>query len=563
METIIQAKIISSLEKCFLDEAIDTKPELSSICMLKNERYSFCVAYTPSDSVSFDKAIVNAAVTSNAAADIKLYQVGNVPVEMAALHSAHDDNYLRYTPGLYPDLLIPIKKSDPLYLVPHNLYALWVTVEPTADTVGGDFSLEVAFYNAEGETIFSKEIPLTIINAKLPTQEIAVTQWLHVDCLANYYNVAAFSDRHFEIIENFIQTAVQFGITQILTPVFTPPLDTAVGGERLTTQLTEVTKCGESYSFAFDLLDRWIDICERQSVKTYEICHLFTQWGAEHAPKIMATVDGEYKQIFGWDTDAFSEEYKQFLQSFLTALTAHFDKRGIAKSRVVFHVSDEPSLEHLDHYKEAKGIISGVLADYKIYDALSNYEFYSQGIVEHPIPANNHMEQFVENAVPDLWTYYCIGQNVDVSNRFMSMPSARNRVIATAFYKYRIAGFLQWGYNFYNNQFSLHPIDPYRCTDGEFFAPSGDTFSVYPAADGTAALSLRLVVFFDALQDLRAFKLCEALYSREYVMDLIEGALAEKITFKQYPHDAAYLLSLHDKVVKAIQAAVNTKENEV
>ena len=42
---MIQAKFISSLEKCFIDESIQSKPELKSASMLKNERYSFQVCY--------------------------------------------------------------------------------------------------------------------------------------------------------------------------------------------------------------------------------------------------------------------------------------------------------------------------------------------------------------------------------------------------------------------------------------------------------------------------------------------------------------------------------------
>ena len=41
----MRAKIISSLEKCFLDETVSMKKTLGNISMLKNERYSFQVCY--------------------------------------------------------------------------------------------------------------------------------------------------------------------------------------------------------------------------------------------------------------------------------------------------------------------------------------------------------------------------------------------------------------------------------------------------------------------------------------------------------------------------------------
>jgi len=135
------------------------------------------------------------------------------------------------------------------------------------------------------------------------------------------------------------------------------------------------------------------------------------------------------------------------------------------------------------------------------------------------------------------------------------MPSARTRIIGTQFYKFSIAGFLQWGYNFYNNQNSYATINPFLCSDGEGFAPSGDAYSVYPGKDGQPWPSLRQAVFYDGLQDVRALKLCESLYGRDYTMALLEEGIAP-ITFKRYPKDAQYLLNLREKLNAAIAAKV-------
>ena len=55
---------------------------------------------------------------------------------------------------------------------------------------------------------------------------------------------------------------------------------------------------------------------------------------------------------------------------------------------------------------------------------------------------------------------------------------------------------------------------------------------------------------------MRAYELCESLYGKDYVLDLIEGELEEKITFKCYPHGAEYILNLREKVNKAIKAKI-------
>ena len=172
----------------------------------------------------------------------------------------------------------------------------------------------------------------------------------HSDCLANYYEVDVFSEEHWNIIENFIRTAVKRKCNMILTPIFTPPLDTAVGGERRTVQLVDVTVTSEGYQFGYEKFERWVEICKRCGVKFFEISHLFSQWGAVAAPKIVGMVDGKEQKIFGWQTKAAGEAYAAFMNQFLSSFTAKLKNMGIDK-QCYFHISDEPSFEQLESYK--------------------------------------------------------------------------------------------------------------------------------------------------------------------------------------------------------------------
>ena len=90
---------------------------------------------------------------------------------------------------------------------------------------------------------------------------------------------------------------------------------------------------------------------------------------------------------------------------------------------------------------------------------------YLAGVVEHPIVCNDFLEPFFEAGVENLWTYYCCVQGREVSNQFMAMPSARNRILGVQLYLYRMKGFLHWGYNFYNSQHSVSAVNPYLVTD--------------------------------------------------------------------------------------------------
>jgi hypothetical protein len=83
----------------------------------------------------------------------------------------------------------------------------------------------------------------------------------------------------------------------ILTPVFTPPLDTAVGGERPTFQLVGIEKKKGEYFFDFTNFRKYVEICLKNGVEAFEISHFFTQWGATSAPKIVATVNGKETDV--------------------------------------------------------------------------------------------------------------------------------------------------------------------------------------------------------------------------------------------------------------------------
>ena len=558
METL-KTKLISGLEKCFLDECIDAKYALDHDTILKNERYSFQLA-VKEEASAVGRVILYASVAGPLADYVKLYKVESVPVRFPVYRNLAPefyDNYLRTTPGLYPDLLRPYEEYGMFNVLPGDLNALWVEVDTKGEVPAGEYPITVILKDGAGNVRSEDTFTLEILAAELPAQKTLYTEWFHPDCLSVYYGAPVFSEKYWEIVENFMKNAARAGINLILTPTFTPPLDTAVGDERPTVQLVDVTVTNGEYSFEFSKVGRWVALADKCGIENFEIAHFFTQWGAAHAPKVMATVDGEYKRLFGWETEATGEEYSRFLRQFITEFLAYMKKLG-KDHNCYFHISDEPNGEQLQSYIAAKDVVRDLLDGYVIMDALSHYEFYASGALETPIPSNNSIEPFIENNVPDLWTYYCCGQHKDVSNRFLAMPSDRNRIIGIQFYKYNIVGFLQWGYNIYFNQGSVYPINPYEITDGDYFTPAGDCFSVYPGENGEALDSLRACVFYDALQDQRAMQLAETLVGREAVMDAIEGHLAddEKITFSRYPHGIGYIHETRAKINALIKGNI-------
>lgn len=527
---------VSSLQRVFLDGRCDlTEHNCDSV--LKGERYSYQIAYKSSE-----KFFAEIVIDSPLSQFITVRSVGNVPSELPVYES--DCEFCeRNEPGLFPDVLFPIENNRVL-IKRQNFYALWITVDLPKDTDAGDYEINIKL-KKDGETISENIFGLHVINAVLPEQKLIYTQWFHSDSIANYYKIPVFCEKFWALVESFIKAAVHTGVNMLLTPVFTPPLDTEIGGERLTVQLVDVKLENGKYSFGFDRFIRWVRLAQKCGIKYFEISHLFSQWGAKYAPKIVAEVNGSQKRIFGWETSADSIEYAEFLSAFIPQLIKVIRSLGIEKS-TFFHISDEPNEDQIESYSMAKSAVAPLLEDFPIIDALSDYSFYESGIINNPIPCTNDIESFIEKGFPHPWTYYCCGQGGKLSNRFFGMPLSTTRIIGFQIFKYGIEGFLQWGFNFYNSQYSLRSIDPFAVTDADSAFPSGDSFTVYPGKSG-AIESVRSEVFFQALQDMRALTLLCDRIGKKRTIAAVEADFGI-ITFFDYPRGTEKMLNLRKSV---------------
>ncbi|MDI9521121.1 MAG: DUF4091 domain-containing protein [Bacillota bacterium] len=544
----ITLKLVSALSKVMRQQEPPKYPEGCEASLLLNEVFSLQAAYCLNEDLPGN--LPNVSVKVACELKVTIRQVFNVPVRFPCFGKS-DDNYLDKTANVFPDVLRNIQTSGQVRLYPRQWDAFWLDVEAEPGTKPGVYPLKVTMTDLEGQFLAEDQIDITLIGSNLPKQKLIHTRWIHADSLASHYQVPMQSVEHNRILRNFISLAAKRGINMILTPIHTPPLDTLVNGERLTMQLVDVFKTSADYSFKFSKLRDFVQMCRQEGIVYFEMAHLFTQWGGLHAPKIMGVKDGSYTQLFGWDTDATSPEYVEFLQSYLPALMRELEYLDVL-DKTYFHLTDEPGISASEHYKKLYGIVRPILGKAKILDALSEPQLLPESGDLIPVPGINELEKFENIPLPERWTYYCVANHIDVSNTFIAMPAQRTRILGIQLYLYKMTGFLHWAYNFYFSQFSTMPIDPYLNTDCSGFAPAGDAFQVYPGEGGQPEESLRLMLFLHAMQDLRALELLESKIGREAVESLIHEGLEERITMKVYPKDERWLLSLREKVNRLI-----------
>ena len=240
-----------------------------------------------------------------------------------------DDFYLKPDDDKYPELLLPI---DNIVCEGGDTKTLYFYI-PETDKIPGNYEISIIIGSEE------LTLNLTVLDAALVKNDLIVTHWFHNDGICNYFGVKPFSEEYYFHFKHFLEAFVRMGNTMLLIPMFTPPLDTEVGGERITTQLVKVYKSGDVYSFDFSEMKKYIDIAKSYGIEYFELSHLFTQWGGEYCPKVIVEENGEDRKLFGWETPSTDVAYLGFLRSFFKELNLFLETEGI-KDNTYMHLTD-------------------------------------------------------------------------------------------------------------------------------------------------------------------------------------------------------------------------------
>lgn len=453
---------------------------------------------------------------------ITAYRVFDIKGKYGHPLNKTDEYYIKSEDDMYPDLL---KKVDELNTTEQEKCVLLIDVCEREKPAGvHTVTIQIGTQTAE--------FTLEVFKGKLTEADIIFTNWFHLDGICHYYKVEPFSKEFYQHVSRFLDAYVKMGNNMILVPAFTPPLDTEVGGERLTTQLVKIQKRRSRYHFDFSGMKKYLDFCKEKGIKYFEHSHLFTQWGGAKCPKIMVEEDGKEYNAFGWDVDSTDIKYKRFLRQYLKALNG-FLKQENLKDAFYLHLTDEPNIKHIKKYQALSRFIRRNARGLKTMDALSEKEFASA--VDIPVVAMNSKELslFDENKM----LYYCTEvDNEYITNRYFHMPLQRTEILGFQLYENKAKGFLHWGYNFYNKQYSKGPVNPYEDTMAGGGFPAGDSFIVYPGEE-QVNLSVRYFSIKRAFEDYRLLK-------------TVEKKLGEEATFKMLHENGVQGVHIYPKSVK-------------
>lgn len=548
-------KQISSLEKVRIGDKL-TMPEVTSARVLRGERYSYQIT-----AVSDVTLVGKFSIESPLLPFIRVYAVNQSVMDLPTSVAVREIDYITDEPGLMPDLLTPLAEQNDILQIRSyygktatNPQTVWIEVNVPKDQAAGKYPIRAILTQEDGTILYDKTMTVTVLNESIEEQSLIYSRWFYADCISNYHGVEIYSDAHFALIENYLREAVDVGINMILVPIHTPPLDTAVGTTRPCVQLVDIKKEGDTYTFGFEKLRRFIEIAKRAGIKYFEMAHMFSQWGAKCAANIMVEENGVKGYMFGWHVEATDPKYQDFLAQYVAAVYGELEALGVADV-TYFHISDEPNMQSIATYEAAANIIRPLVPKSCTFDAISHYEIYEKGLIECPVTYIAKIEEFLKHDIPNQWAYYCCDPQTVHINSFMAMASHRVRMLGVLLYKFNIKGFLHWGLNFYNSCLSLSEINPYVTTSANGSYPSGDPFILYPSKTG-AYPSIRGKVTYEAIGDLNLCRTLEKYIGREAVVKMIDETAGGDVRFDDYPRDSAYLPTLREKMITEIEKHV-------
>ena len=242
-------------------------------------------------------------------------------------------------------------------------------------------------------------------------------------------------------------------------------------------------------------------MAKKCGIRSFEWTHFFSQWGVEHPIRIYRNQGAEELLLWDPNVPATSPSYRTFLAQFMPTFKAFLEEEGVLDTSI-FHVSDEPHGEtHRENYRRARELLRETAPWMKTMDALSEIEYGRQRITDMPIPSISAAKQFVQEGIP-CYAYFCCGPRGLYPNRLMDTPLAKIRALGWLFYRFRIRGFLHWGYNYWYKSQTRQLIDPYSVSDALAWPgwAYGDSFVVYPGERGPVD-SIRWEIFAEGLAD--------------------------------------------------------------
>ena len=408
---------------------------------------------------------------------------------------------------------------------------IWLTFNIASDAEAGTYTGEVTVYTNEEKS----NVPVTIYvhNATVPAKRsFKMTNWVFLDSMQRWNGCKPFDDRFWEFVSIYAENMASHRQNMILTNLYRFYGSPA---------LVEISADGNNLKFDFSKFDRWVDIFKKAGFTYFEGSHI--GW-IDETIYCWFVADGKVvEENFRADTP----EAERYLSQFLPALQTHLEQKGLIEVYYQ-HVRDEPGDAHKATYDKTRAMMRKYAPRIKTIEATHSTNIEPPTIM---VPLLSHFgEKYdfykqMQEKGNEVWFYAACGPNGSYANRFMDIALLKVRYTHWINFKYNVAGYLHWGYNFWPQ---LSPYTDIHMTWAVGPLPPGDSYVVYPTPQGVLD-STRWETVRDGVEDYELFKLLQAKDPKkadEICSSMIHG-------FDKYDTDISHFRAARLKLLEALE----------
>lgn len=380
------------------------------------------------------------------------------------------DYATRLAPFRVFDCLEPV--SDGRIPAQEHLAPAYLCLIPRTPLLPGRHNAQLRFGD------YCCQLTIHVYDVTIPQDAFPVTNWFSLDAIARLHQLTPGSDAFYDMVRKYA-----LSMRRLHQTMFYIELDDTCVVSR------------EPYRFDFEYLRPLIQCFFDAGMQTLELGPLLSRGFLPDGMPDMYTA--RFKCAMAPDVPVDTPEGYAITVTFVQALAAFLKKYSWDK-QVVFHIHDEPDIhvktdEDLQKRKQQYFLAASILRKYlpgvRTIEAVSSAQF--RGGVDIWVlgtpgyEANRQELDRLAALGEEVWAYVCCGPEGHWLNRFLDFALLKGRLLFWGCAKYRLGGFLHWGFNQF--QMGMDPFQGTSCPNhtgiGTNF-PCGDAFLVYPGKDG-------------------------------------------------------------------------------
>jgi len=396
---------------------------------------------------------------------------------------------------LTPD---PLRMTSTFDLSCNQAQPIWIDFlvprEVSAGTYRGAISIS---HRGQPKAEFPVELKVLDLELPLITEDhFYFNILMDLDSIARLHQTERWSDRHWQLIERYVEHWAQHSQDAITVFIIEDPWDGLtefpVAG-LLHWKLSGVWEDLETPQFEFDYssVDRFIELCLAAGIDQTIQC-----WSPVMMPhrdySVITYQDTVARQIKKLRVEAGTPDYERVWSQFARSFESHFREKGWLELTTLG--LDEISTENLDTIVP---IFQNIAPDLSLmlsggdqkgkYSHLSTEMAFYYGDIESDVPLPNLAQRRAEGKKTLVYT----AVSPLYPNTFLFSEPLESRMLPWLVWKHGFDGYIRWAWNFWRDDFWAHPRYKWR---------SGDMFLIYPGEDGPMD-SIRSMMLRKGAQD--------------------------------------------------------------